>query len=375
VTQQSFAVFSGGSPGVKAHDELDRGNEAHMTSTTVTLRDVARLAGVHTGTASRALNAQTRSLVKPETATRVKQAAEKLGYRPNPMARGLKTNRSFTIGVLVPDLTNPLFPPIVRGIEDSLAIVGYTALLANSDNDPEKERLHFETMKDRQVEGFIMATAERDHPLIEDAIAADVPIVLVNRTVDSARAFAVITDDHEGAALAVNHLVELGHTRIAHIVGPERYSTGKARYVGFVDAMKKAGLKPDRRLVRFTQNFTEGEGARVFRKLIEVNRDFTAVFAGNDLLALGCYDIMAEAGLRCPEDISVVGFNDIPFLDKLRPPLTTVRIPHYEIGVRATELVLERLRNPSADPVTVLLRPDLIVRGSTSPPRSSRPDA
>src|ERR671923_1406804 len=170
----------------------------------VTLRDVARVAGVHPATVSRALNEETRALVNKETARRVLEAAETLGYQPNPIARGLKTNRSFTIGVLVPDLTNPLFPPIVRGIEDTLAKAGYTALLANSDNDRDKERRHFETMKDRQVEGFIMATAERDHPLIEDAIAQDVPIVLVNRTVDSSSVFAVITDDHRGSALAVD---------------------------------------------------------------------------------------------------------------------------------------------------------------------------
>ncbi|MGH2734916.1 MAG: LacI family DNA-binding transcriptional regulator [Actinomycetota bacterium] len=341
-----------------------------MAVTAVTLRDVARRAGVHAGTASRALNPQTRSLVNPDTARKVIEAAEALGYRPNPIARGLKTNRSFTIGVLVPDLTNPLFPPIVRGIEDTLAKAGYTALLANSDNDPDKERLHFETMKDRQVEGFIMATAERDHPLIEDAIAADAPIVLVNRTVDSSRAFAVITDDRRGTALAVKHLVDLGHTKIAHIVGPERYSTGKARHAGFIDAMNEAGLKPDSKIIRFTHNFTESEGARVFRKLLDDRREFSAVFAGNDLLALGCYDVLAEAGLRCPDDISIVGFNDIPFLDKLRPPLTTIRIPHYEIGVRATELVLQRLRDPSASPVTLLLEPKLVVRGSTSSVRS-----
>ncbi|MGH2694339.1 MAG: LacI family DNA-binding transcriptional regulator, partial [Actinomycetota bacterium] len=175
----------------------------------VTLRDVAARAGVHAGTASRALNPATRSLVNEETARKVIQAADELGYRPNPMARGLKTNRSFTIGVLIPDLTNPLFPPIVRGIEEGLAAEGYTALLANSDNDPEKEHLHFRTMKDRQVEGVIMATAERSHPLVEQAIAADVPIVLVNRTIDSKNVFAVIADDREGARLAVDHLASL----------------------------------------------------------------------------------------------------------------------------------------------------------------------
>ena len=285
------------------------------------------------------------------------------------MARGLKTNRSFTIGVLVPDLTNPLFPPIVRGIEDTLAVIGYTALLANSDNDPDQERLHFETMKGRQVEGFIMATAERDHPLIEDAIATDVPIVLVNRTVDSSRVFAVITDDHKGIALSVEHLVGLGHRRIAHVVGPERYSTGKARREGFFDSMNRAGLDPDPGITRFTTAFTEEEGARVFRDLLQEEGDFTAVVAGNDLLALGCYDVMAEVGLSCPEDLSIVGYNDIPFLDKLRPPLTTVRIPHYQIGVRATELLLERIQDPNTEPVTVQLDPELVVRGSTAAPR------
>ena len=336
-------------------------------ATAVTLREVARRAGVHAGTASRALNPQTRSLVNAATASKVIAAAEELGYRPNPMARGLKTNRSFTIGVLVPDLTNPLFPPIVRGIEDELATEGYTALLANSDNDRDKERLHFETMKDRQVEGFIMATAELDHPLIEDAIAADAPIVLVNRTVDSSRAFAVINDDRMGTALAVNHLVDLGHTRIAHIVGPERYSTGKSRYRGFIAAMKAAGLKSDRKLIRFTRTFVESEGARVFKQLLENDsKDLTAVVAGNDLLALGCYDALAEAGLSCPQDVSIVGFNDIPFLDKLKPPLTTIRIPHYELGKRAAALVLKRLRDPQLEAVTIQLDPQLIVRGSTA---------
>ncbi|MGH2820383.1 MAG: LacI family DNA-binding transcriptional regulator [Actinomycetota bacterium] len=332
----------------------------------VTLREVARRAGVHPGTASRALNPQTRALVNEGTARKVMRAADELGYRPNPLARGLKTNRSFTVGVLIPDLTNPLFPPIVRGIEDALAVEGYTALLANSDNDPEKERLHFESMKGRQVEGFIMATAQRDHPLVEEAVAAEAATVLVNRTIDGDNVFAVIADDRVGVRQAIDHLVGLGHRRIAHLGGPQKFSTGFIRFRSFLEAMTNRGLEPDHDLIKFCDAFVESEGARAFKQLLDEGKDFSAVFAANDLLALGCYDVLASEPLSCPADVSIVGFNDIPFLDKLRPPLTTVRIPHYDIGLRAAELTLERLRDPAARPVTVMLPTELVVRGSTS---------
>ena len=339
-------------------------------SAPATLRDVARRAGVHPGTASRALNPRTRALVNEATAERVLAAARELGYRVNPIARSLKTNRSSSVGILIPDLTNPLFPPIVRGLEDRLRADGYSALLANSDNDPAMEHEHFETMLDRHVEGFIMATAEREHPLIEEAIATHVPIVLVNRTVDSDIAFSVVGRDVVGARMAVEHLIELGHTRIAHIGGPERFSTGIARHEGFEAGMRKHGLEPDPKLVRFGEAFTEDEGRRAFRDLVDSGEEFTAVFAGNDLLALGCYDVMYETGMSCPQDLSIIGYNDMPFIDKLRPPLTTIRIPHYEIGVKAAELLLERIHDAEAVPRTVLVEPELVVRGSTAPPKS-----
>lgn len=339
-----------------------------MAFSPATLRDVARHAGVHPGTASRALNAATRSLVNEKTARKVLDAAEELGYRPNPIARGLKTSRSGTIGVLIPDLTNPLFPPIVRGIEDRLATKGYTAVLANSDNDPGKERIHVEMMLGRQVEGFILATAELDDPLIADVVGSDIPVVLVNRTADIERAFSVIGRDRLGTRLAVDHLVGLGHKRIAHIVGPERFSTGRARHEGFLSAMRHHGLEPDPDLIRFGDSFTEDQGAARFQELLDTGKDFTAVFAGNDLLALGCYDVMAEKGIACPGGLSVIGYNDMPLIDKLRPPLTTIRIPQYEIGAHAAGLLLERLENPDAPPRTVLVEPELIVRSSTGPP-------
>jgi LacI family transcriptional regulator len=334
----------------------------------VTLRDVARAARVHPGTVSRALNADTRGLVNEETAERVIRAAEELGYRPNPIARGLKTNRSFTVGVLVPDLTNPLFPPIVRGIDDRLGAAGYTSLIANTDNDPDRERQDFDAMRARQVDGFITATARLDREFQSETEGVEQPIVLVNRRLEDESLPAVTVDDREGARLAVEHVAALGHRRVAHLGGPQALSTGRQRRIGFVEAMAGAGLEVDEAAVRFAAAFTEAEGARVCRELLDAAPGVTAIVAGNDLLALGCYDVLAERGLHCPADVSVVGFNDMPFADRFDPPLTTVRIPHREIGAAAADLLLERLAEGGHEPRQLLLAPTLAVRRSTAPP-------
>jgi LacI family transcriptional regulator len=335
----------------------------------VTLRDVARVAGVHPGTVSRALNPETRALVNDRTAERVLEAAKELGYRPNPIARGLRTNRSNTIGVLVPDLMNPLFAAVVRGIEDGLRDGGYTPLIANTDNDSDRERVAFEAMNARQVDGFIAATARRDHWLLADAVSLGVKVVLVNRRVDSDALPAVTGDDHEGIRLAVEHLAGLGHERIAHIAGSQALYTGWSRHQGFLDAMRAQGLVVDPDLIVFSQAFTEPEGARCCGELLDRRRDFTALVAGNDLLALGCYDALEERGLRCPEDFSVVGYNDMPFVDRFQPALSTVRVPHYELGSTAAHLMLEQLQGTGAPARQLLLAPELVIRASTAAPR------
>jgi LacI family transcriptional regulator len=334
----------------------------------VTLRDVARRAAVHPGTVSRALNEETRALVNQATAQRVIDAAEELGYKPNPIARGLKTNRSYTVGVLIPDLTNPLFPPIVRGIEDRLGEAGYTSLIANTENDPERERADVLALRTRQVDGFIAATARHDHELLAEMVAAGERVVLVNRRLADGSLPAVTGDDREGMRLAVEHITALGHTRIAHLAGPQELSTGNQRYLGFLDAMRAAAVTPDPELVRFGGAFTEAEGARACRDLLDAGRAVTAIVAGNDLMALGCYDVLEERGLRCPGDVSVIGFNDMRFANRFNPPLTTIRLPHYEIGAAAADLLLERLQDPTAQARQLMLEPTLVVRASTAPP-------
>ncbi|MGA9857903.1 MAG: LacI family DNA-binding transcriptional regulator [Solirubrobacteraceae bacterium] len=334
----------------------------------MTIRDVARLAEVHPGTVSRALNEQTRALVNQETAARVLRAADELGYRPNSIARGLKTNRSFTVGVLIPDLTNPLFPPIVRGIEDRLAEAGYTSLIVNTDSDAERETRQIDTMRARQVDGLIAATARLDVEPLADVAATGMPVVLVNRSFEDGSVPAVTVDDRAGIALAVDHVAGLGHRRIGHVAGPQNVSTGHRRYVGFIAAMESAGLPAPAEQVSFSHAFTETEGERACAEILDSGARVTAIVAANDRLAMGCYDALSQRGLVCPDDVSVVGFNDMPFIERLRPPLTSVRVPQREIGATAAEMLLAALGDDPPPPREMLLEPELVVRGSTAPP-------
>jgi LacI family transcriptional regulator, galactose operon repressor len=330
------------------------------------MRDVARAAGVHPGTVSRVLNPVTRPLVNPRTADRVDRAARELGYSLNPIARSLKTRRSFSVGVVIPDLTNPLFPPMIRGMEEVLDRAGYTTLVASTDGDADRERQRVQTLIGRHVDGFVIATASRRDRLVTDMLAGGMAVVLVNRTTEGGGVLAVVPDDRKGSALAVEHLAELGHRRIAHLAGPRGLSTGHLRWRGFVEAMDDRGLEADPRLIAVADAFTEAAGARAARELLAVDPRPTAIVAANDLLALGVYSALAETGLGCPRDVSVIGFNDMPFTDRFSPPLSTIHIPHARIGARAAELLLERIDDPAAPPQTLLFEPTLAARASTA---------
>ena len=340
------------------------------------LADVARLAGVHASTVSRVLNPGTRAMIRPAVAERVLAAAAQVGYRPHTLAASLRTRRSSTVGVLIPDLTNPLFAAIVRGIEDALGAAGYTAVLGNSDNEPGRERTLLQRMRERRVDGLILATAHREDALIAECRADEIPLVLVNRTVDDHTVSAVVVDDAAGIRLAVEHLVGLGHRAIAHLAGPQDLSTGRLRQRSFARAMVAAGLRVDPRLVLVCRSMTEDEGRRQFAQLLARDVTFSAVLAGNDLIAMGCYDALGARGLSCPAAMSIVGYNDIRFVDRLSPPLTTVRIPQYDMGAEAARLLLARMRDAAAPVQTITLRPELVVRGSTArAPREAAPRA
>jgi LacI family transcriptional regulator len=336
-------------------------------STRVTIADVAALAGVHPGTVSRALNQKTEGQVNLETAGRVRAVARQLGYTPNSIARGLRTSSSMTIGVIIPDLTNPIFPPIVRGIDSYLAPRGYSPVVVNTDGSDATERLLFDSLVQRQVDGLIFATGHSGPSMAGEAYKRGIHAVMVNRDASEVPYPAVVGDDSQGIRASLRHLAELGHRRIVHLAGPAAFSTSQVRARAFEEGCRE--LELDGRVLS-TSAYAVDEGQRVMDALLESGQTLpTAVVAGNDLLALGVYHSLRTHGLRCPDDISVVGFNDMHFAGDFQPPMTTVRTPHFELGAESARVLIDQIDDSGTTPVRVVLPVALIVRASTGPAR------
>ena len=334
-----------------------------------TIKDVAEKCGVHPSTVSRALSPAMSHLVAPEVAKRIRAAAAALGYQPNVTAAGLRTGRSGLIGVLAPDISDPGFPPILSGITERLGAEGYATIVVDVGPDPARERELVDRLIARGVDGLVLATVTLNDPVIGRCLAASVPVVLVNR-IDAGRKLpAVATDDEAGMRLAVDHLAGLGHSRIGHIAGPQHVSTGTLRRAGFMAAATRAGLSAHDTMIETSRAYTREQGRLAALRLLDRTPAPTAIVAANDLLALGIYDALGERGLKCPADVSVVGHNDMPYVDMLSPPLTTVRIAQRGMGDKAARLLLDAIADSGARRERVVLEPKLIVRGSTAKPR------
>jgi LacI family transcriptional regulator len=334
-------------------------------SSTVTIRDVAQAAGVHVSTVSRALNPDKRSLISAEVLKVVEEAARQLGYRPNRAASALRTGRTHTIGVLVPDITNPVFPPILQGIEASAAARGYFVFVTNV-VDHALARPIVERMLAQRVDGLVLAIATRDDPLVDYIGKAGLQAVLVNRADETGRLPAVVSDDRLAMKLAVDHLVSLGHRRIAHLAGPQNVPTGVGRRQGVEQALRDRGL--ELASVEECEGYSREAGRAAMQRLLDGRERPQAVVCCNDLVALGAYDVLRERGIRVPQDISITGHNDMPLVDMVDPPLTTIRLPHRELGWRSAEMLFAEIDGAAMSASTVVLRPELVVRKSTRAP-------
>ncbi|HET9206987.1 MAG TPA: LacI family DNA-binding transcriptional regulator [Burkholderiaceae bacterium] len=326
---------------------------------------MARAAGVHVSTVSRALDRRRPGGVSAEVVAAIEATARKLGYRPNRAASALRTGRTHTIGVLVPDITNAVFPPILQGIEAHAAARGSFVLVANVAGSA-LARPVVERMLAQQVDGVVLAIASREDPLVDFIVGSGLNAVMVNRADDSGRVPSVVSDDRLAMKLVVDHLLHTGCRRIAHLAGPQNLPTGAGRRAGFEQAMRDH----DARIASIVvcEAYSREAGHKAMARLLAAKAPRPdAVACCNDLVALGAYDALAAAGLRIPHDVAVTGHNDMQLVDLISPPLTTVRPPHRELGWRAAQLLFERLDGQQLSAATVVLRPELVVRGSTRP--------
>ncbi|MEN3281553.1 MAG: LacI family transcriptional regulator [Solirubrobacteraceae bacterium] len=335
-----------------------------------TMNDVARVAEVSIATVSHVINGT--RFVSPERVERVHAAMRELAYTPDATARSLRVGRTDTIGLVIPDNSNPFFAELARWIEDAGFEAGYTTILANSNERPYRERRYINTLLSKRVDGLIITpTADSDNQaLVASLRKAQIPIVVMDRDVTLPMADVVLYDDAAGSGDAARHLLELGHTKFACIAGPP--GVPAERLEGFLTALRDAGTTIHVNNV-VAGDFHFASGREATATLLATGKPFTALFAANDLMAAGAIRTLAEHGLAVPEDVSVVGFDDAPIAEMISPPLTTVRQPLQDMADVAVSLLLARVSNNAGKRRTRRVLPtSLVVRDSTAPPRRRR---
>lgn len=329
-----------------------------------TIRDVARRAGVSMTTVSHVVN-DTRT-VSPEGRARVEQAIRDLGYVPSAVARSLKTQSTRTVGMMIPNSSNPYFAELARVVEDRCFAAGYTLVLCSTDDEPRRQSVYLKVLSERRIDGLIVVSTGHEAELRAMLAGLTMPYVLVDREIDDPNCDLVETTHLHGGLLATRHLLSLGHQRIACIGGPEELAPSDQRIEGWRLAFTEIGRPLERDTLLWRGDFTSQGGYEAMHAIARSPTLPTAVFVCNDLMAIGALRAAHECGLRVPEDLSMVGFDDIELAAFTSPPLTTVAQPKRRIGALAVDMLLERIRRQRPEGRKVLLQPELRVRSSTS---------
>jgi LacI family transcriptional regulator len=326
-----------------------------------TLRDVALKAGVSSKTASRVVNRQEE--VSDETRKRVQAAIEELGYRPSKLARGLVTRRTDTIGLVLGDISNPFFPEVARGVLDDAEQAGYNVFVCNSDGDPEREFRTVHSLTDHAVDGIIFFASLEAEDFLMSFAGPDRPVVCVNRPFESLWISRVMMQSRAGAQIATEYLINKGHTKVGMLGGPAVPATRHERARGYLDTLAGHGLPAREDWIISGPPILE-QGHRGARELLTQHPEITAIFAYNDLLALGAIQACDELGRRVLEDCAVIGFDDIPLADRVSPKLTTIRVDKYALGQMCMQRMIEMLSSPGAVFPPAEVGVELVVRES-----------
>jgi len=334
----------------------------------VTMRQIAAAAKVSIGTVSHVINGT--ATVRPKLRDRVLDAIRRLGYQPSALAQGLRRKRTNMLGMIVPDITNPFFPGVVRGAEDIAYKHSYRMILCNADNDPDKEESYVRELRSYQIAGLlIIPAAGADTAHLRTYASSPVPVVCIDRVPDGWKGDAVLVANEDGAYEGTRHLIEMGHRRIAVITGPLKLTNAAERLRGFRKALEEAKLRIAPEFVSEAR-FDTLSGYQSAMQLLQMSPRPTAIFACNDLMAFGTLQAARELGIRCPQDLSIVGFDCLEFTLLTDPPLTSIYQPGYQLGATAARLLLQRIDGTEAIPKNFLLPTELRKRNSVAAPAS-----
>lgn len=330
----------------------------------VTLRDIAREAGVSINTVSRALNGKPD--VSEATRALVQAVAARLDYRPNQLARGLRQQRTATIGVVIADVANPFFAEVVKGIERAAYQEGYSIILANTEEDQDRESRAVRTLVERQVDGILIAPAQRSDETVRYLMQRQVRFVLLARFFEGLDAPAVVNDDREGARLAVRHLLQRGHRDILYLNGPPYNSSARLRLSGYRDALEEAGI-PFRPSLVLTTDARSAGGYAAIQQALAAGLRFTAVFCFSDYVSFGAIKALRQAGLSIPSDVAVMGYDDIDLAEIVEPALSTVHVAKTRLGQVAAHMLMGMIggsEGRAERPGMVVLAPQVVIRES-----------
>jgi DNA-binding LacI/PurR family transcriptional regulator len=335
----------------------------------VTMRQIAERAGVSIGTVSHVINET--AIVRPKLRDRVIEAIRSMGYQPSALAQGLRKNRTNMLGMVIPDITNPFFPAVVRGVEDVAYERSFRVILCNADNDPSKEASYVRELRSYHIAGLLIIPAAGANIAghLRDYGSASVPVVCIDRVPDGWKGDAVLVANAEGAYLATRHLIQMGHRRLAVIVGPLKLTNSAERLRGFKRALTQAHIAIEPEFVQEAP-FDTVSGYQSALRLLRMLPRPTAIFACNDMQALGVLQAARELHLRCPEDLSIAGFDSLEFTKFTDPSLTSVYQPGYELGSTAAQLLFQRIDGLRSAPKRVLLPTELNRRNSVTAPRA-----
>ncbi|MEN3185602.1 MAG: LacI family DNA-binding transcriptional regulator [Atribacterota bacterium] len=327
-----------------------------------TIYDIARIVGVSPATVSRALSGSNR--IKEETRRKILETAEKLNYTPNYLARGLKKKKTDTIALVISDVTNPFFTNLARGVEDTASRSGFNTIFCNTDEDPEKERTYIDLMLKKMVDGLVVSSCGNGKTLLT-LKERGIPVVLVDRRLKRFSWDCVVGDSEGGAYLLVRHLLEVHHLKeIAMFAGPLQISTSVERVEGYKRALAEFGI-PFRPELLLVGRYKEDFGYQMTRSFLELRKLPQAIFAGNNFIAMGVVRAARESGIRIPEDLALVTFDDLELASVLVPFFTVARQPAYTMGSLATQFLLERIGGEKIrERREVVLKPEVIIRHS-----------